>query len=120
MKISDFENVSIGTMVMYGSRAIKIEDIDRRNHTALLDNKWVRCSEFDIADYRSAYKKYKIKPDSDELVVCVDDDGNEMEFSSIRDCARIVGMSRTLVNYYIRTGKKAVKRGFTFYRKSND
>lgn len=50
MKISFFNRfVSIGDVVVWRDRRMVVSDIDRRSHTALLDEKhWVRCSEFEL------------------------------------------------------------------------
>lgn len=50
MKISFFNRfVSIGDVVVWRGRRMVVSDIDRRSHTALLDEKrWVRCSEFEL------------------------------------------------------------------------
>lgn len=53
MKIKEFnDKCKIGTTVYIGANiSNKIEDIDRRNHTAkILHLGWIRCSEFFLTE----------------------------------------------------------------------
>ena len=114
MKIKDFNaKVRIGSTVYVGNRPLKVEDIDRRTHEALLRFLgWVRCSEFglqpgentDLLDKRSYKNQY---------VVATMPGGERMKFPSLQEAGMSLGLSRSYIKRLC-TEKGQTKRGIRF------
>lgn len=116
MKIKDFNaKVRIGSTVYVGNRPLKVEDIDRRTHEALLRFLgWVRCSEFElqpngIADpILSEKRSYK-----NQYVVATMPGGERLKFPSLQEAGMSLGLSRSYIKRLC-TEKGQTKRGIRF------
>lgn len=94
MKIKDFNaKVRIGSTVYVGNRPLKVEDIDRRTHEALLRFLgWVRCSEFGLrpGDTPDLLDKCSYK---DRHVRAILPGGEILEFPTLRKAGESLGIS---------------------------
>lgn len=114
MKIKDFNaKVRIGSTVYVGNRPLKVEDIDRRTHEALLRFLgWVRCSEFGIrpGDNPDLLDKCSYK---DRHVRAILPGGERLEFPTLRKAGESLGISRSRIKTICTDGGQT-KSGIRF------
>ena len=114
MKIKDFNaKVRIGSTVYVGNRPLKVEDIDRRTHEALLRFLgWVRCSEFGLrpGDNPDLLDKCSYK---DRYVRAILPDGERLEFPTLRKAGESLGISVSRIRTLCTDGGET-KHGIRF------
>ena len=113
MRIAEFNEIGIGTMVFYKKSRLKVIDMDRASHRARLSSgnkasggQWVRCSEFDLHEKEKEVKpKVKEKKGKEPAYAAISvRKANKLQFPTLQECADHFKITR----YYV---KKAIEEG---------